>query len=59
MAKREPAIFDEPDLRTENAADADGVADLDAGRVILHETMKAWLESWGKPDESPPPRSDD
>jgi len=27
------------------ATDAEGLADLDAGRVISHEAMKAWLLS--------------
>jgi predicted transcriptional regulator len=52
--KSEPSIFEEADA-ADAAADAEGVADLDAGRVVPHERMKAWLLSWGKPDELPPP----
>jgi RHH-type transcriptional regulator, rel operon repressor / antitoxin RelB len=33
-----------------------GIADADAGRVVDHERVEAWLESWGSPDESEPPR---
>ena len=32
-----------------------GIADADAGRLIPHEEMKAWLESWGTENELPPP----
>jgi predicted transcriptional regulator len=33
----------------DEAADAEALADLDAGRIIGHEDMKAWLRTWGKP----------
>lgn len=35
----------------EAAADADGLADLDAGRVVSGEAVKRWLRSWGTPGE--------
>jgi predicted transcriptional regulator len=53
--KPERSIFDEIDTDADIAADAEGLADLDAGRVISHEAMKAWLQSWGTPEELPPP----
>lgn len=56
--KSEPSIFDDDDVAAEAAADAEGLADLDAGRVISHERMKAWLLSWGTPEEIPPPKTD-
>lgn len=56
--KAEPSIFDDDDAAAEAAADAEGLADLDAGRVISHERMKAWLLSWGTPEEIPPPKAD-
>ena len=34
---------------------AEGFADLDAGRIISHEAMKAWLLSWGTAGELPSP----
>ncbi len=34
----------------------EGIADADAGRLIPHEDVKAWLESWGSDDELPPPQ---
>jgi len=55
----EPSIFDEVDVAADEAADAEGLADLDAGRVVTHESMKAWLLSWGTPGELPPPRVGD
>jgi len=55
MAKPEPAIFDEIDEQAEAAADARADADIAAGRTVDHETMKAWLLSWGTSDELPVP----
>ena len=59
MAKPEPALFDEVDEATEAAADAEAIADLDAGRFISHEAMTAWLRSWGKKEKLPPPKVGD
>ncbi|MBU1376694.1 MAG: CopG family transcriptional regulator [Alphaproteobacteria bacterium] len=47
MGKQQP-IFDEADTDDE-AADAEALAELDAGRVISHDDMKAWLLTWGTP----------
>ena len=55
MAKPEPSVFDEIDDQAEAAADARADADVAAGRTVDHEAMKAWLLSWGTPDELPPP----
>jgi predicted transcriptional regulator len=57
--KPEPSIFEDADPEAEAAADAEGLADLEAGRVIGHKAMKAWLLSWGTPDELPPPKVGD
>lgn len=35
-----------------------GVADADAGRLVDHEGVAAWLESWGSDQELPPPTCD-
>ncbi|MGB0683084.1 MAG: hypothetical protein ACPGOV_10270 [Magnetovibrionaceae bacterium] len=40
---------------TKQLAIREGIADLDAGRTIAHEEMKAWLESWGSKAELDPP----
>jgi predicted transcriptional regulator len=61
MSKPEPTIavdasfFDEIDEAAEAAADAEGLADIEAGRVIPHEEVAAWLDTWGTPDEKPAP----
>jgi predicted transcriptional regulator len=57
--KPEPSIFGVTDDKTEVDADAEGLADLDAGRTVSHEAMKRWLQSWGTPDESAPPKLGD
>jgi RHH-type rel operon transcriptional repressor/antitoxin RelB len=33
-----------------------GIADADAGRVVSHDRVAKWLNSWGKPAEGKPPR---
>jgi len=32
-----------------------GIASADAGQTVPWEKVKAWMLSWGKPDELPPP----
>jgi predicted transcriptional regulator len=59
MTATEPSLFDDIDEAAEVAADARADADLEGGRVITHAAMKAWLLSWGTPDELPPPRIGD
>lgn len=34
-----------------------GIAELDAGKSIPYEKVKAWLESWGTPNEKPMPKA--
>lgn len=53
--KPEPSLFDEPDDESETAAVAEGLADIEAGRVVPHEEVKRWLDTWGKPGERPAP----
>ncbi len=53
----EPSIFDQVDDESEAAADAEGLADLAAGRVVPHAEVAAWLETWGTSDEKPAPAS--
>lgn len=50
----EPSIF-ETDEEAEAAADAEGMADIAAGRVVPHDEVAAWLDTWGTPDEKPAP----
>lgn len=53
----EPSVFDEIDQAAENAADAEGLADADAGRLVPHEEVAAWLDTWGTPESKPAPAS--
>jgi predicted transcriptional regulator len=55
MSNPEPSLFDEADGAAEVEADARAEADLTAGRVVSHGAIKAWLSSWGTPEELPPP----
>ena len=33
----------------------EGLRDVESGRIIAHEDVVAWVESWGQPDELPMP----
>ena len=57
--KLEPAIFDDVDEAAEAAADAQAIAEIEAGQFIRHEAVEAWLLSWGTPNKLPPPRAGD
>jgi predicted transcriptional regulator len=46
MAKPKP-VFDEIDKETEAQAIAEAEADVAAGRVVPHEDVVKWLETWG------------
>jgi predicted transcriptional regulator len=37
------------------AAVDEGISAADAGRVVAHEDVVAWVQSWGRPDELPMP----
>lgn len=52
----EPSIFQEDD-QADARRHAEALADLEAGRTVPHEEVRAWLETWGKPDEKPAPKS--
>ncbi|WP_304164924.1 antitoxin [Phenylobacterium aquaticum] len=53
--KPEPSLFDEIDAEADERAMLEGEADADAGRVVPHEEVAAWLKTWGTPDERPAP----
>lgn len=57
--KPERSIFDEVDQAAEDAADAEALADLEAGRTVSWEAVERYLQSWGTPDKLPPPRIGD
>jgi hypothetical protein len=46
MDKRPPE-FESSDA-DDRAAEAEAIAELDAGLFISHEDMRAWLEIWGQ-----------
>ncbi len=49
-------IFDvESDAELDALLDAEAEAAYAAGRVVAHDKVVEWLESWGTPDELPPP----
>jgi predicted transcriptional regulator len=55
----EQAIKDFIDLREwQMAAIDEGVRQADAGQLISHDKVVAWVESWGRPDELPMPTCD-
>ncbi len=33
----------------------EGIRAADAGRVVAHQDVMAWVQSWRKPDEPPMP----
>ena len=47
-------INEETFIRKENSIQK-GLDEADKGQWIEHERVVAWIESWGKPDELPPP----
>jgi predicted transcriptional regulator len=57
MAETEiKSICDPPlDEAEEARLDAEADADIEAGKGVPHARVRAWLESWGKPNELPCP----
>lgn len=45
------SLFDPAD----DAEEARAMTDLAAGRVVSHEVVSRWLESWGTENELPKP----
>jgi len=54
--KPERAIFEDTQAAGA-AADARALDDIEAGRVVDHADVAAWLEKWGTPEERPLPDS--
>ena len=57
--KPELAIFDDVDEAEDAAAIVEARAEIAAGQAISHEAVKAWLLSWGAPNELPAPQIGD
>lgn len=53
----EQAVRDYVELQAWHLAAIDeGIKAADAGRVVAHEDVAAWVRSWGRPDELPMPK---
>jgi len=53
----EQAVRDYVELQAWHLAAIDeGIQAADAGRVVAHEDVAAWVQSWGRPDELPMPK---
>jgi predicted transcriptional regulator len=47
------------DLNERIARIREGLADIEAGRTVPHEKVRAWVESWDTENELPRPRCGD
>ena len=50
----EPSIFEQPDSEGDERAMREGEAAAEAGQVVPHSEVAAWLATWG-PAETPAP----
>jgi hypothetical protein len=50
-------LFEAFDEEAEAAADAEAEADVAAGRLVPHDEVAAWLDTWGTSDFKPAPPS--
>ena len=55
--KPEPSIFEPADDDADERAMREGEAAADAGQVVLHAEVAAWLATWGTPEESSAPKT--
>lgn len=44
-----------PDVTDHHTALAEGIADVEAGRIVSFDKVRDWLSSWGTEQELPPP----
>lgn len=51
----ERPISEEEDEEAIAASDARAEAEIAAGKGVPHEEVVKWLETWGTPEEGPPP----
>jgi predicted transcriptional regulator len=49
-------LFDHEDANQEACADGRAEADIRERRLVSHETVKAWLATWGGPARMPRPK---
>jgi predicted transcriptional regulator len=55
MAKTKTKTIFDINTETEARAIEEAEADVAAGRLVPHEEVVKWLQSWGTPDELPCP----
>ncbi|MET0246579.1 MAG: CopG family transcriptional regulator [Sphingomonas sp.] len=55
----ERSLVDIGDSTAEAAADARADADAETGRVISHDAVKRWIQSWGSATPLPRPEIGD
>ena len=55
--KPEPSIFEPTDDDADERAMREGEAAADAGQVVPHAEVAAWLATWGTPEESSAPKT--
>ena len=55
MAKTKTKTIFDTNTDTEARAIEEAEADVAAGRLVPHEEVVKWLQSWGTPDELPCP----
>ena len=51
----QPDLSEDIDEDAEAALDAEGIADIEAGRTVSGEAVKRWLRSWGSANPLPTP----
>jgi predicted transcriptional regulator len=56
---QKPTLFESVDPTAEAAADARAEADVAAGRLVSHEAVKRWIQSWGTDSPLQRPRIGD
>ncbi len=54
-----PTLFDKMDPEREAQADARAEADVREGRLVGHEAVKRWLDTWGTTRPLPRPKVGD
>ena len=56
----EPGVFDFEEISADDAeldaATLRGLADIEAGRVVSHEAVLRWVNSWSSPNPLPRPK---
>jgi predicted transcriptional regulator len=55
MKPDEASILDDLSDADDKARFERALADIAQGRVVPHDEVKAWLQTWGQPDAPPPP----